>query len=132
MTVLNKINKYVFFKLELTLVSTQMTIVKMIARRLKDPPVFVALIFLFIFFVIYASHSNKKIIVTMPQIETKNDFVFRPSEVKTNHNKTRLNVILLTHMSSGSTVMGKMFNIHPDVFYIYEPLNALRRRMGKK
>jgi len=30
-------------------------------------------------------------------------------------------------MSSGSTVVGNMFNLHPDVFYIYEPLHALRR-----
>ena len=44
-------------------------------------------------------------------------------------NKPRLNVIILTHMSSGSTFFGNLFNLHPDVFYVYEPLHALRRRV---
>ena len=39
----------------------------------------------------------------------------------------RWNVIILTHMSSGSTFTGNLFNLHPDVFYLYEPLNNLRR-----
>ena len=42
------------------------------------------------------------------------------------NNETRLNVIILTHMSSGSTFLGNLFNLHPDVFYLYEPLNKLR------
>ena len=39
----------------------------------------------------------------------------------------RWNVIILTHMSSGSTFIGNIFNLHPDVFYLYEPLHKLRR-----
>ena len=65
-----------------------------------------------------------------PQRETRNEFVLLTSKVKTNRTKTRLNVILLTHFSSGSTVVGNMFNLHPDVFYLYEPLNALRREIN--
>ena len=42
-------------------------------------------------------------------------------------NKPWLNVIILTHMSSGSTFLGNLFNLHPDVFYVYEPFNTLRR-----
>ena len=90
-------------------------------KRLKGPPVFVAIIFLFTIFIIYMSQTNERIMVTMPRIETKKDFV------KTNRTKLRLNVIVLTHMSSGSTVVGNIFNLHPDVFYIYEPLHGLRR-----
>ncbi|KAJ7374598.1 hypothetical protein OS493_004936 [Desmophyllum pertusum] len=41
--------------------------------------------------------------------------------------KKRWNVIILTHMSSGSTFTGNIFNLHPDVFYLYEPLHNLRR-----
>ena len=97
-------------------------------RRLKGPPVFVAIIFLFLIIVIYMSQSNERIKVKMPQIaETKRSFASSPSEVRTNNTEPRLNVILLTHMSSGSTVIGNMLNLHPDVFYIYEPLHALRR-----
>lgn len=42
-------------------------------------------------------------------------------------NKKRQNVIILTHMSSGSTFVGNVFNFHPDVFFLYEPLHDLRR-----
>ena len=62
-----------------------------------------------------------------PQRESRNGFAIPTSLGKANRTKTRLNVILLTHMSSGSTLVGNMFNLHPDVFYIYEPLNTLRR-----
>jgi len=47
-------------------------------------------------------------------------------KAESNANKPRLNVIVLTHMSSGSTFLGNLFNLHPDVFYLYEPLNKLR------
>ena len=47
-------------------------------------------------------------------------------EAESNANKPRLNVIILTHMSSGSTFLGNLFNLHPDVFYLYEPFNELR------
>ena len=49
------------------------------------------------------------------------------TKAKIASNKPRLNVIILTHMSSGSTFLGNMFNLHPDVFYVYEPLHTLRR-----
>ena len=47
-------------------------------------------------------------------------------EAKINHRNTRLNVIILTHMSSGSTFVGNIFNLHPNVFYLLEPLRELR------
>jgi len=94
-------------------------------RKLKGPPVFVAIVFLFVFIVIYTTQSNERTRLRMPQIENRSSFV----SPKTNNVKPRLNVILLTLMSSGSTVVGNMFNIHPDVFYIYEPLHALRRKL---
>ena len=47
-------------------------------------------------------------------------------EAKINHRNTRLNVIILTHMSSGSTFVGNVFNLHPNVFYVLEPLRELR------
>ena len=98
-------------------------------KRLKGPAVFVAIIFLFVFIIIYTSLSNERTRLKMPQIETRHSFVSPTLEVKTNNTEPRLNVILLTHMSSGSTVVGNMFNLHPDVFYIYEPLHALRRKV---
>ena len=43
-----------------------------------------------------------------------------------NTTNARINVIILTHMRSGSSFTGNMFNFHPDVFYLFEPLNELR------
>ena len=55
-----------------------------------------------------------------------------PGELTTSTNliqpkPKRHNVIILTHMSSGSTFTGNIFNIHPDVFFLYEPMHGLRR-----
>ena len=41
----------------------------------------------------------------------------------------RWNVIILTHMSSVSTFTKNIFNLHPDVLYLYEPLHKLRREV---
>ena len=48
------------------------------------------------------------------------------TKVNISNDKPRLNVIILTHMRSGSSFVGNMFNFHPDVFYLFEPLNELR------
>ena len=66
----------------------------------------------------------------------RSDLKLKPAEkrsslslrVSTEDNK-RWNVIILTHMSSGSTLTGNLFNLHPDVFYLYEPLHNLRRKV---
>ena len=34
-------------------------------------------------------------------------------------------ILLVTHMRSGSTFLGEMFNQNPEVFYWFEPLAAL-------
>jgi len=97
-------------------------------RVFQSPKVFVAIvIFVPVIIVIYMSQENEMTRLTAPKRETRNESVIPTSVVTTNRTKTRLNVILLTHMSSGSTIVGNMFNLHPDVFYIYEPLNTLRR-----
>ena len=95
-------------------------------RRLNGRHVFLVALLLVVTTVLYKSRTKEMMMVKTPQIETGNDLMPPILDVKTNRTKTRLNVILLTHMSSGSTVVGKMFNIHPEVFHIYEPLHALR------
>ena len=93
-----------------------------------SPKVFFAIVTcVLIMIVVYMSHGNEMMRLRAPQREARNESVIPTSVVKTNRTKTRLNVILLTHMSSGSTLVGNIFNLHPDVFYIYEPLNTLRR-----
>ena len=97
--------------------------------RLKGRHVFLAGILVVVIIVIYTSQTTEMLMVRTPQIETGNDLVSPVLDVKIHRRETRLNVILLTHMSSGSTVVGNIFNLHPDVFYIYEPLHALRRKL---
>ena len=41
--------------------------------------------------------------------------------------KSRRNVIIVSHGRSGSSLMGDIFNHHPSVFYMYEPLQAPER-----
>ena len=61
-------------------------------------------------------------------VSALNDQQELKSTVKSLAERTkRLNVIILTHMSSGSSFSGNIFNLHPDVFYLYEPLHDLRR-----
>jgi len=101
----------------------------MMMIRLKGQHVFLAGILVVVIIAIYTSQTKEMLMVRTPQIETGNDLVPPVLDVKTHRRETRLNVILLTHMSSGSTVVGNIFNLHPDVFYIYEPLHALRRKL---
>ena len=94
----------------------------------QSPKVFVAIVTcVLVMIVVYMSQGNEMMRLRAPPKETRNEFAISTSVVKGNPTKARLNVILLTHMSSGSTLVGNMFNLHPDVFYIYEPLNTLRR-----
>ena len=97
-------------------------------RASQSPKAFVAIVTcVLVMIVVYMSQGNMMTRLRAPQRETRNGFAIPTSVGKANRTKTRLNVILLTHMSSGSTLVGNIFNLHPDVFYIYEPLNTLRR-----
>ena len=49
----------------------------------------------------------------------------------TSDNKPRLNVIILTDQSSGSSFVGNLFNLHPDVFYLFEPISGIRETTYK-
>lgn len=39
---------------------------------------------------------------------------------------SRTNLLILSHMRSGSSFLGQIFNHHHDVFYVYEPFYVLR------
>jgi len=41
--------------------------------------------------------------------------------------QARRNLIIVSHGRSGSTLMGDIFNHHPSVFYMYEPLQTAER-----
>ena len=68
--------------------------------------------------------SDEKTMVNVTKLEIKPLLTNTSANVISN--KPRLNVIILTHMRSGSTLTGNVFSLHPDVFYVYEPLHHLR------
>ncbi|KAJ7365503.1 hypothetical protein OS493_005612 [Desmophyllum pertusum] len=43
----------------------------------------------------------------------------------------RKNLIIMSHGRSGSSLMGNIFNHHPSVFYMYEPLQTIGRVLRK-
>ena len=45
--------------------------------------------------------------------------------------RVRKNLIIVSHGRSGSSLMGDIFNHHPSVFYMYEPLQSPERVMKK-
>jgi len=57
-----------------------------------------------------------------------------PARNDDQHLKTkpaRGNAIIVSHGRSGSSLMGDIFNHHPSVFYMYEPLQTAERVMRK-
>ena len=70
--------------------------------------------------------TNMKSRLTINTTNSRINAESNTTKVNISNNKPRLNVIILTRMRSGSTFTGNMFNFHPDVFYLFEPLNELR------
>lgn len=52
---------------------------------------------------------------------------FQQSEKPQSGIATRRNLIIIAHGRSGSSLTGDIFNHHPDVFYLYEPLQTVER-----
>ena len=85
-----------------------------------------AIVLLVVLIVMQESKDIRPVPAIKPAIDQlENSSSIKPST--TARDTKRWNVIILTHMSSGSTFTGNLFNLHPDVFYLYEPLHNLRR-----
>ena len=41
--------------------------------------------------------------------------------------KPRRNIVIVSHARSGSTITGDIFNHHPSIFYLHEPLQTVER-----
>ena len=56
----------------------------------------------------------------------------RPEKNHEQSSKTaRRNIVIVSHGRSGSSLMGDIFNHHPSVFYMYEPLQTPKRVLRK-
>lgn len=68
----------------------------------------------------------------------KSDLKLKPAEKRSSlslrvsaEDNKRWNVIILTHMSSGSTLTGNLFNLHPDVFIFMNPFITCEERFTR-
>ena len=61
-------------------------------------------------------NSHRQVDQSQIQIQPKDDYAM-------SKNITR--VVIMTHHRSGSSFTGELFNQHPDVFYMYEPLKIV-------
>lgn len=59
--------------------------------------------------------------IKLPETSSLRKYGKRQSET------ARRNLIILSHGRSGSSITGDIFNHHPDVFYMYEPLQTVER-----
>ena len=64
--------------------------------------------------------SGTDIITTKPRSDS-----FTPSSILDSSTSKRVNVIIFSEPRSGSSFLGKIFNQHPNVFYLFEPLRAV-------
>ena len=65
------------------------------------------------------NHLSTTEMAILPKQATEN--------VKKYSTKSRRNIIIVSHGRSGSSLVGDIFNHHPSVFYMYEPLQAPER-----
>ena len=64
--------------------------------------------------------SRKGFITTKPRSDS-----FTPSSILDSSTSKRVNVIIVSEPRSGSSFLGQIFNQHPNVFYLFEPLRAV-------
>ena len=111
----------------------------MTVRRARKKLLFLLACSLIAIYIIgFPSQLNEK---KNPQLDDEHDFDFYKvkalhtgpaQEVKERSKKARRNLIIVSHGRSGSSLMGDIFNHHPSVFYMYEPLQTAKRVMGKE
>ena len=106
-----------------------------LSRLLKLVPLLLCLIALYFIGTYIADSSNQPVFndVEIQQIDqeghildefyTENNFVNFQERSST----AKRNLIIMSHGRSGSTLMGDIFNHHPSVFYMYEPLQTVER-----
>ena len=64
--------------------------------------------------------SRTGVITTKPRSDS-----FRPSSILDSSTSKRVNFIIVSEPRSGSSFLGQIFNQHPNVFYLFEPLRAV-------
>ena len=91
---------------------------------------FVTLSLLGIYFVGFSTQPYEFHEIQQP-IATGYDFVEYKALLEDKERTARRNLIIVSHGRSGSTLTGDIFNHHPSVFYMYEPLQTAKRVQNK-
>ena len=83
---------------------------------------------------LFVNYSNWKLLLAFPSkahktlLHASTPFAPKVTEIKKVETKTRrTNVVIIAQGRSGSSFLGQVFNQHPDVFYLYEPLYNLEQ-----
>lgn len=63
--------------------------------------------------------------------DSNNEELDKSTHLKSKRNSARKSLIIVSHGRSGSSITGDLFNHHPDVFYMYEPLQTVERTQRK-
>ena len=113
-----------------------------LTRLLKSVPLLIfliALCFTVFHLVGYSTQPTHK--HEIQQIEGGHDFdvddlkafLAGPAEnfEERSESTAKKNLIIMSHGRSGSSLMGDIFNHHPSVFYMYEPLQTIERVLPK-
>ncbi|KAL9981933.1 hypothetical protein ACROYT_G010699 [Oculina patagonica] len=95
--------------------------VKLRQRLIKDKSVY---------FGAFSTETFKYLVVQQPSA-VKHDFADLKALLGDKEKIARRNLIIVSHGRSGSTLTGDIFNHHPSVFYMYEPLQTAIRLQEK-
>ena len=94
-------------------------------------------LFIFLVICLHAALDNYNLLFKSNQLELVKqtekenpDFQDHQLELRTlnaNFKQPRRNIVIVSHGRSGSTITGDIFNHHPFVFYLHEPLQTAER-----
>ena len=108
-----------------------------LSRLIKSIPLLVCLIALYLIASYIAAGPStqpafKGEFLRIEEGHDLDDFLTGPAvNFEERSSTARKNLIIVSHGRSGSTLMGDIFNHHPLVFYMYEPLQTVDRVSGE-
>ncbi|XP_066302192.1 carbohydrate sulfotransferase 3-like [Branchiostoma lanceolatum] len=84
--------------------------------------------FALLYYNIVVFHLSPGVSTRLSPHRDLNSFSYQQTSAR---NSPRTAILIFTQMRSGSSFLGELFNQHPDVFYVYEPLWALKNYPNK-
>ena len=76
---------------------------------------------------IYDDHND----TTVKAISPESQLLFTSKSKEEAKHPKRVNIVIMSFPRSGSSFLGDIFNHHPGVFYLFEPLRTVQRAFSK-